>query len=91
MVETIIWLIDKAAATYNLILLARVFMSFMDVSLQDPIPRFLYRATEPLLAPIRRYLPALAGIDFSPLVLFLVIRFVRTGLIRFVLIVSGHL
>ncbi len=38
---------------------------------------FLYRATEPVLAPIRRFLPDLGGLDLSPLVVFLGIFLVR--------------
>lgn len=38
---------------------------------------FLYRATEPVLAPIRRFLPNLGGLDLSPLVVFLGIFLVR--------------
>lgn len=38
---------------------------------------FLYRATEPVLAPIRRFLPNLGGLDLSPLVVFLAIFLVR--------------
>ncbi|MYE78069.1 MAG: YggT family protein [Chloroflexi bacterium] len=37
----------------------------------NPIARFLYQATEPVLAPIRNALPPLGGIDLSPLVVFL--------------------
>ncbi|MEL6436473.1 MAG: YggT family protein [Pseudomonadota bacterium] len=41
------------------------------------IGEFLYKATEPLLRPIRRFLPDLGGIDISPIVLFIGIYFVR--------------
>lgn len=37
--------------------------------------------TEPLLGPIRRFLPPLGGLDLSPLVLLLLIMFVREWLI----------
>lgn len=37
---------------------------------------FFYKATEPLLRPIRRVLPDLGGIDISPIVLFIGIYFV---------------
>jgi YggT family protein len=39
---------------------------------------FLYRITEPLLRPIRNFLPNLGGIDISPLILFLVILFIQS-------------
>ena len=38
---------------------------------------FLHRLTEPALRPIRRYLPNLGGIDISPIVLILLLVFVR--------------
>jgi YggT family protein len=38
---------------------------------------FLWRITEPLLRPIRRVLPDLGGIDVSPVVLILLLWFVR--------------
>ncbi len=39
---------------------------------------FLYRLTQPALRPIRRVLPNLGGIDISPVILILLILFVRT-------------
>lgn len=38
---------------------------------------FLYRITEPVLRPIRRYIPLLGGIDISPIVLILGLVFLR--------------
>ncbi len=46
------------------------------------IADFLYRITEPALRPIRRFLPNLGGLDLSPLVLLLVVWFVRDVLRR---------
>lgn len=57
---------------YQLILLARVLMSWIpNLDQNNPIARFLYQATEPVLAPIRSALPPMGGIDLSPLVVFL--------------------
>ena len=38
---------------------------------------FLHRVTEPALRPIRRFLPNLGGIDISPIILILLLLFVR--------------
>ncbi|MBL6600268.1 MAG: YggT family protein [Alphaproteobacteria bacterium] len=38
---------------------------------------FLYRITEPALRPIRRFVPNLGGIDISPILLVLVLIFIR--------------
>jgi YggT family protein len=41
------------------------------------VGQFLYRVTEPALRPIRRLLPDLGGIDISPIILLLIIYFLR--------------
>jgi YggT family protein len=43
----------------------------------DQVGEFLYRATEPALRPIRRAMPDLGGIDISPVVLIILIIFIR--------------
>jgi len=49
----------------------------------NPIVRFLYNATEPLLYRVRRSLPLFAGgIDFSPLLIILVIYFLQAFLVQ---------
>lgn len=49
------------------------------------IIEFLYRATEPILVKIRRFLPALAGFDLSPLVLILFLWFLQAVIGRLML------
>ncbi len=41
------------------------------------VGNFLFRVTEPVLAPIRRVLPDLGGIDISPIIVLLLIFFLR--------------
>lgn len=51
---------------------------------------FLNRMTEPVLRPIRRFLPNLGGIDLSPLVLILGIYFIQMVLQRLLFtLISG--
>ena len=47
-----------------------------------PVLRFVYQATEPLLAPIRRILPATGGVDFSPMILLFALYFIRSFLFQ---------
>ncbi|MDX8446442.1 YggT family protein [Mesorhizobium captivum] len=49
------------------------------------IGNMLYRLTEPALRPIRRFMPDLGGIDISPIILLLIIFFVRQFLLTTVL------
>jgi YggT family protein len=46
---------------------------------------FLYRITEPVLRPIRNMLPNLGGIDISPVILFLIIVFIRYVIALYIL------
>jgi YggT family protein len=41
------------------------------------VAEFLYRITEPLLAPIRSFMPNLGGLDISPIILILIIMFTQ--------------
>jgi YggT family protein len=45
------------------------------------VGEFLYRVTEPLLRPIRNLLPAMGGIDISPIILILIIIFIQSVII----------
>lgn len=68
---------------FQLILLARVLMSwFPNLDYSNPIVRFLYDVTEPILKPVRDLLPQTGMVDFSPLVVFLGITVVMQ-LLRF--------
>jgi len=49
------------------------------------IGEFLYRVTEPVLRPIRNMMPNLGGIDISPVILFLIIIFIRYVIALYIL------
>jgi YggT family protein len=81
--SAIFGLIFLVLQIFQLILLARVLLSwFPDIDRSNPIVRFLYDITEPVLQPIRQMLPQTGGMDFSPLVVFLGIT-VLMQLMRF--------
>jgi len=46
----------------------------------NAVMHFLYRLTEPALRPIRRVVPDLGGVDISPIILILIIYFIRSVL-----------
>jgi len=62
---------------YSFILLARVLVSWFPVDRYNPLVQWLYRLTEPVLAPIRRLLPPAGAIDFSPILAFVLIIVAR--------------
>lgn len=61
-----------------IVVIARAIISWVSADPSNPIVRFLYEASEPLLRPIRRYVPPVGpGIDLSPIILLLVLLFVQ--------------
>lgn len=75
--------IDYLLWAYLWIIIARAILSWVNPDPYNPIVRFLYSATEPLLYRIRRAMPLYAGgIDFSPIIVFVVILFLQQFLVR---------
>jgi YggT family protein len=83
--RAILWLINTIISIYIWLLIAQAILSWLlafgvinrynrSVSV---IGDFLYRITEPALRPIRAMLPNFGGIDISPVVLILLLYFVR--------------
>ena len=58
-----------------LIVVGRVLIGWVNPTYDGAVGRFLFETTEPLLAPIRRFLPSSGMVDFSPLVLLVVLGF----------------
>ena len=61
-------------------ILIRALISWVNPDPFNPIVQFLYRMTEPILNPIRRFLPPMA-IDISPIIAFLLIIFLKDFLV----------
>lgn len=64
------------------LLIARVVLSWTNPMGGGGVVAFIYQVTEPILAPIRRVLPATAGIDWSPLVAMLLLGVVLRVVVR---------
>lgn len=62
------------------LILIRALISWVNPDPYNPLVQFLFRTTEPILQPIRRFLPAM-GIDISPIIAFLGIIFLRSFLV----------
>ena len=56
---------------------ARVIVSWVSADPFNPIVRFIVSSTDPLLRPIRRYIPAFGQLDLSPFILALLVIFLR--------------
>jgi YggT family protein len=83
--QSLFLLIDTILGLYVWILIASAILSwlvaFNVVNTRNRavyvIGDFLYRVTEPVLAPLRRILPNLGGLDLSPIIVILIIFFIR--------------
>lgn len=80
-----LWLIDTIIDIYIWLMIASAVLSwlvaFNVVNTRNPIVsnigEFLYRVTEPALRPIRGLLPNLGGIDISPVILIILLLFLK--------------
>lgn len=77
----IIQLVNGLLSLYGLIILARALISWAPLDPWHPVVRFLRQATDPVIEPIRRFLPLVGPFDFSPFVALLLVELVRRLLV----------
>ncbi|KAF5048167.1 YGGT family protein [anaerobic digester metagenome] len=63
----------NALNIYNILIFARVILSWIIQDPHNPIYRFLHSITEPVLGPLRRIIPS-GMLDFSPIVAYFLVR-----------------
>ncbi len=78
-------LVAQLLSIYGFILFARIIISW--VTMFRPIPasigpvvRVIYDITEPVMGFFRRFIPPVGGLDLSPIVIFIVLRFIQNAL-----------
>ena len=75
-------ILDFLLTAYMWVIIGRAVISWVNADPYNPIVRFLYEITEPLLGRIRRYLPVSMGsMDFSPVILIVIIMFLQSFLV----------
>jgi YggT family protein len=88
----LLWLFSTLVDLYVYILIASAVLSWLVAfNVVNPhnqfvrsLGEFLWRVTEPVLAPIRRLLPNLGGIDISPVILIIALYFIRRLVVELV-------
>jgi YggT family protein len=73
--DTVLWL-------YMWVIIARALISWVNPDPGNPIVQFLQRVTEPVLAPIRRWIGWRMGIDLSPIIAILIISFLQIAVVK---------
>ncbi|HTK89869.1 MAG TPA: YggT family protein [Verrucomicrobiae bacterium] len=74
-VQFIGWLLDL----YSYVIIAAALITWVSPDPRNPIVQFLFKATEPVLRPVRSLLPPwkTGGLDLSPLIVIIAIQFIE--------------
>jgi YggT family protein len=74
-VYSVVKLLGTLLWTWFFLIIAMVILSWVGRGARHPVVPLVYQLTEPLLRPVRRVVPPIAGIDLSPLFVLIAIRF----------------
>ncbi len=74
--------LDILLTIYMWIIIIAALVSWVNPDPYNPIVRFLYGVTDPVLRPIRRRIGIFGGIDISPMIAILIILFLKYFLVR---------
>jgi len=75
--HAVAFILDSLLSIYMWIIIISALISWVNPDPYNPIVRFLHSVTEPVLRPIRRKLGFSMGIDISPMIVILVIMFIK--------------
>jgi len=77
--QILLFSLTKLAATllmtYFFLIIAAVILSWVGAHMRHPVVPLVFQLTEPVMRPIRKVIPPIAGIDLSPLFALIGIRF----------------
>jgi YggT family protein len=65
--------VELLVIAITVLILGRILVSWVDPTRRSQLSSFLYQVTEPILAPVRRVLPQTGMIDFSPMIVILIL------------------
>ena len=83
--------LEMLLTLYMWVIIARALVSWVNPDPWNPIVQFLERATEPVLAPIRRRVGLQMGIDLSPFLAILIIVFLQYAVVASLYEVAAQL
>jgi YggT family protein len=67
---------------YTIVVLAAVILSWIRLSPRNAVSQLVHTLTDPVLAPARRIIPPVGGLDISPMLVLIALRLIRSALIR---------
>jgi len=77
LINSILWLL-------NLAILLRALFSWINPDPYNALVRLVHQITEPILAPLRRYIPPVAGMDITPIVAIVILELLHRILIALI-------
>lgn len=77
MIRLIYEFIDLVLRLLSLAIIGRALISWFNINPYNPVVRFLDQVTEPILAPLRRYIPLVGMMDVTPIVALVLIWIVQ--------------
>ena len=72
--EALIYIVQTLGSLYLLIVLLRFILQLVRADFYNPLSQFTVKATQPLLKPLRRFIPSIAGLDTASLVLAVLVQ-----------------
>lgn len=79
--QAVAMVLNSVLEIYFWIVFVRVLISWVNPDPYNPIVQFLQRATDPVLNRVRRVIPPLGGLDFSPVLVLLAIKFLQISVV----------
>ena len=70
-------LIDLAFEALNILLIVRIILSWLPHNRYHPLINIIYEITEPILKPFRNMIDPIQGVDISPIIVFILLSFLR--------------
>ena len=80
LVWSVLGLVGLLVNIYFFALLAMIILSWIAPGSSNPAIYLLYQITEPVMAPFRKMLPSMGGMDFSPILVFILINVIQIAL-----------
>jgi YggT family protein len=82
LLEALAYILDLGLTIYMWLIIARALLSWVNPDPYNPIVRFLYNVTDPVMGYVRRRVPIVfGGLDLSPILVLLAIVFLQKFLV----------
>ncbi len=91
LLSAIAQIMNMVLGIYMWVIIIRALLSWVNPDPYNPVVRFLYQITEPVLERVRRIVPYLGGIDMSPIIVIFIIYFLKAFVVTTLLQIAFKL